>query len=154
MRKFGLLVLLASGAVCASADNTVSLIVNTNDGQKQYEINAIDFIDFEEDVMKIHLDQTVENINIGDIEDMVFDVLSGIEDVRDYELADGLDVSVKGGVLAAFQEGKTITVRVFDMNGRLIDMASAETEINYSLADLAKGTYIVLVNDKAIKFIR
>lgn len=145
---------MVSGALCVCADNTVSLIVNTNDGKKQYEINTIDFIDFEDDVMKIHLDQTVEDINISDIEDMVFDILSGIEDVRDYELADGLDVSVKGGVLAAVQEGKTITVRVFDMNGRLIDMASAESEISYSLADLAKGTYIVLVNDKAIKFIR
>ena len=40
------------------------------------------------------------------------------------------------------------------MNGRMLDMVSAESEISYSLADLDKGTYIVMVNDKAVKFIR
>ena len=104
--------------------------------------------------MKIHLANEIENINIDDVEDMVFDVISGIEEIRDYDLAEGLNVSINGGVLTANQDGKTIIVRVFDMNGRMIDMATADSEISYSLADLDKGTYIITVNDKALKFIR
>ena len=154
MKKLGLLVCCALGAFWASADNTVNLIVNTNDGEKKYDIKAIDFIDFNEEVMNIHLENTVENFNIDDIEDMVFDVVSGIEEIRDYNLADDLNISIKGGVLTASQEGKTLTVRVFDMNGRVLDMATADSEISYSLADLDKGTYIIMVNDKAVKFIR
>ena len=154
MKKLGLLVCCALGAFWASADNTVNLIVNTNDGEKKYDIKAIDFIDFNEEVMNIHLENTVENFNIDDIEDMVFDVVSGIEEIRDYNLADDLNISIKGGVLTASQEGKTITVRVFDMNGRVLNMATADSEISYSLADLDKGTYIIMVNDKAVKFIR
>lgn len=156
MKKFGLLVCCALGAFYVSADNTVNLVVNTNDGEKKYDIKTIDFIDFNEDqdVMNIHLESTVENIDIANVEDMVFDVVSGIEEIRDYDLADDLHISIKGGVLTATQEGKTLTVRVFDMNGRALDMATADSEITYSLADLAKGTYIIVVNDKAVKFIR
>lgn len=156
MKKFGLLVCCALGAFYASADNTVNLIVNTNDGEKKYDIKTIDFIDFNEgqDVMNIHLESTVDNIDITNVEDMVFDVVSGIEEVRDYDLADNLNISIKGGVLTATQEGKTLTVRVFDMNGRALDMVSADSAVTYSLADLAKGTYIIMVNDKAVKFIR
>ncbi|MDE6256291.1 MAG: T9SS type A sorting domain-containing protein [Muribaculaceae bacterium] len=157
MKKFGLLVACALGSLCATADTTVNLIVNTNGGEpKKYDISTIDFIDFNEDqdMMNVHLANTVDNIEIDNIEDMVFDIISGIEEIRDYDLADGLNVSINGGILNATQDGKTITVRIFDMNGRMLDMVSAESEISYSLADLDKGTYIVMVNDKAVKFIR
>lgn len=155
MKKLVLLTVCAFGSLCAFADTTVNLIVNTNDGEKKkYDISTIDFIDFNEDEMKIHLANEIENINIDDVEDMVFDVISGIEEIRDYDLAEGLNVSINGGVLTANQDGKTIIVRVFDMNGRMIDMTTADSEISYSLADLDKGTYIITVNDKALKFIR
>jgi len=67
---------------------------------------------------------------------------------------EGLEVTVSDGILRATYPENTLTLRIFDLNGRAVTTVSAEAELSYNLTDLAQGTYILMVNEKAIKFIR
>ena len=57
-------------------------------------------------------------------------------------------------MLTATMPENDIDFRVFTFDGQLVDNVKANSELTYSLAELPSGTYILLVNKKAIKFIR
>ena len=66
----------------------------------------------------------------------------------------GFDVTISDGILRATYPETALTLRIFDLNGRAVTAVSADAELTYNLNDLAQGTYILMVNEKAIKFIR
>ncbi len=155
MKKFGLLAICTAAVLCASADNIVTLKVNGPDGTLQsYDIRNIDYIDFNGDMMRVYTTDGMEELNMDDINDMTFDIVSGIEEIRDLNLSEDLQVKINGGILTALLPEGDLTLRVYTISGQPVDMVAAHGELTYSLADLAKGTYVILVNDKAIKFIR
>lgn len=155
MKKSALLLAFSLACLGASADSTVVFEVKTADDQKkEFDIRNVDYIDFQGDVMYIHYADGTEGIDIASIEEMVFNTITGIEEVRDFTLPGDIQISVDRGILSAALPGQMLTLRIFDMQGHAVDMASAESELTYNLADLPKGLYIIMVNDKAIKYIR
>ena len=157
MKKFIIaLAAVALGFGGASAnDDIVRFKVNPTSGETQiFEIKKVDKITFENDEMVVKHLNGEERFDLDGIDFMDFDVISGIEDVYETETADALNISVRNGLLKASLPDSDITVRIFDFNGRAIDMVQGNSEVEYALYELPKGTYVILVNEKAIKFIR
>ncbi len=154
MKKHVLLSALALFASTVMAD-TIQLSVNNSNGEHTvYNVDDLVNITFDGDDMVIQHANGSDRHLIDNIEDMIFGTVSGIEEVRDFDLNDGLNVAIRGNILTATLPDGEITLRVFDINGRAVDTSSSRSEISYDLAELAKGTYIIMVNDKALKFIR
>lgn len=155
MKKVFLFLLAGMFAAGSYADTDITLSVKSVDGGAvNFNIADIQNITFAGNMMVVKTLEGEERLDIDSIDDMVFDIVSGIEAVYENDSADGLFLKVEKGVLAASESDTMLNLRIFDMGGRLVDMASAMSEISYDLSHLAKGTYIVTVNDKAIKFIR
>lgn len=153
MKKHVLLSALALFATSVMAD-TIQLSVNSSNGEQTiYNVDELVNITFDGDDMVIQHANGSDRHLIDNIEDMIFGTVSGIEEVRDFDLNNGLNVAIRANILTATLPDD-ITLRVFDINGRAVDTASSRSELSYDLAELAKGTYIIMVNDKALKFIR
>lgn len=155
MKKLIVPLILGLSTGFAVADSKITFSVNGTDGtQKVYNISDVNNITFDGDMMVISHSEGTDEHELDAIQDMVFATVSGIDEVFEGELGDGLQVSVNHGVLTALLPGGDLTLRVFTMGGNMIDSMSAREELTYQLAPLDKGVYIILVNDKAIKFIR
>ena len=144
-------------AFTASAEmKTVLTVSGANGSKTDYDISQIKKITFDNENEKMTLSHTAgdETYNISDIEEMVFGQIDGVESIYDFDMGNDLMVNVDHGMLRASQPDKMLNLRIFDMNGRLIDSLSANSEHTYDLTALNSGIYIISVNEKAIKFIR
>lgn len=119
-----------------------------------YDLDKIVSITFDGDEMVMHHADGTDRHDINNIDEIVFATFSGIEEIRNFDLNGGLNIAIRRNMLTASLDGETITLRVFDTNGRAVDSQESCCELQYDLASLPKGTYILLVNDKALKFIR
>lgn len=142
--------LLAAGA---SADTNRELqIKEFNGNTSHYELSKIINITFDGDKMVVnHTTDGLREHDIEAIEEMRFGTVSGL---YEFEMAEGFDVTISDGILRATYPETALTLRIFDLNGRAVTAVSADAELTYNLNDLAQGTYILMVNEKAIKFIR
>lgn len=157
MKKFALIVMAGILGLSAYADTKTMLVVSGADGTKrQFDITQVKHITFDNDNEKMtisHFDGD-EEFDINAIDEMIFGVVDGIESVYDFNMGSDLNLVVDHGMVLASQPEKELVLRIFDMNGRLVDTATAFAELTYDLSQLPGGIYIVSVNDKAIKFIR
>lgn len=154
MKKIVLLSALALCASAAMADET-GFNVTTKSGEgHSYSIDNIVNITFDGDDMVINHAEGTTRHNINDIERIMIGVFTGVEEVKDFDLENGLNVAIERGVLTARFTDADITLRIYDLNGRLVDMTAANDELSYNLAELNKGTYVLIVNDKVFKFMR
>ena len=153
MKKTIVLMAAALLAAGASADTKKMLEVKEYNGTShKYDITEVINITFDGDRMVVnHATDGLREHVIEAIEVMRFATVSGL---YEFELDEGLEVTVSDGILRATYPENTLTLRIFDLNGRAVTTVSAEAELSYNLTDLAQGTYILMVNEKAIKFIR
>lgn len=154
MKKYVLLSAIALLAFPAMADITAMSVIPQAGEKTVYDVDNIVNITFDGDMMVVQTVDGTDRINIDNIDEIVFGIISGVEQTRDFDLNDGLNVAIRRNLLTASLDGGDITLRVFDTNGRLMDTVAANSELQYDLASLAKGSYILLVNNKALKFIR
>lgn len=155
MKKTLILSLLACAAFTANADDIINLKVATKSGETSFDIKEIEKITFDGDKMTVsQFEKAATDFDINSIDEMTFYVISGVENVYDFDLENRLNVKVNRNILTATQPGQHLSLRIFDLNGRAIDSREAEEELSYTLSDLPKGIYVIIVNDKAIKFIR
>ena len=153
MKKTIVLMAAALLAAGASADTKKMLEVKEYNGTShKYDITEVINITFDGDRMVVnHATDGLREHDIEAIAVMRFATVSGL---YEFELDEGLEVTVSDGILRATYPENTLTLRIFDLNGRAVTTVSAEAELSYNLTDLAQGTYILMVNEKAIKFIR
>jgi hypothetical protein len=153
MKKTIVLMAAALLAAGASADTKKMLEVKEYNGTShKYDITEVINITFDGDRMVVnHATDGLREHDIEAIEVMRFATVSGL---YEFGLDEGLEVTVSNGILRATYPENTLTLRIFDLNGRAVTTVSAEAELSYNLTDLAQGTYILMVNEKAIKFIR
>lgn len=157
MKKLLFLLVLGFVASYASAETKTMLKINVLNGEEQaFDISEIQNITFEDGVMKVkNANGAVTDFNIDNIDDMVFTTVVGIEGVFDYALENNLNIKIENGLLTATQPDTQLTLRVFTVAGANVDMRQGQSVITYQFSDLREGeVYIILVNDKAIKFIR
>lgn len=155
MKKVFLFLVAGMMSAGVYADNDIKFVVNGSDGsQKQFQLDEIENITFVGNMMVVRTAEGEETLDIDSIEDMLFDIVSGIEDVYESQTDGGLLLKVEGGILKASQNDAALHLRIFDMSGKMMATSSAVAELEYDLSTLNSGTYIVMVNDKAIKFIR
>lgn len=157
MKKMFLMAAAGMLALSSLADDKVpALQVKSSNAVDpvNFELARIQKITFDGETMLIQNADGTEQFNMRDIEKMVFASVSGVEEIVDFDLGNDLAISIRHGELTARQEGQDLNLRIYDLNGRSIDTRSANSELNYSLNALSAGTYIIVVNDKAIKFIR
>lgn len=154
MKKYVLLSAVALFALPMLADTTHMSINSQGGDEAKYDLDKIVNITFDgNDMVVQHADGT-DRHDMNNIEEIVFGTVSGIEEIRDFDLNEGLNVAIRRNMLIATHEGNELKLAIYDTNGRLIEVAEGNDELEYNLADLAKGTYILLVNGKALKFIR
>lgn len=148
---------MALGVLSTAAyaqDNVTRFNVAGETGNSQFDITKIESIKFEGEKMIVTHSMGTDEFNFADVNKMFFDTVSGIEGVYDSDAEEGLHVSIKDGMLTATMPENDIDFRVFTFDGQLVDNVKANSDLTYSLAELPSGTYILLVNKKAIKFIR
>lgn len=155
MKKLFLFLLTGMMSVGIYADNDIQFIVNGSDGnQKKFQLDQIENIVFVGNMMVVRTSQGEESLDINSIADMLFDTVSGIEGVYESQADGGLLVNINKGILKASHPDTPIHLRIFDMSGKMKASAEGMAELEYDLSVLDSGVYIVMVNDKAIKFIR
>ena len=157
MKKISLLFISGMLSLSAFSENKTVLTVAASDGSTlEFDITDIKNITFdsEKELMNVNLFEKTETLEISNINDMYFATFDGVESIYDFDIGQDLNVALRFGVLYASQPNSRIDMKIFDMSGKLIASQSAFEELTYSLTDLAGGIYVILVNDKAIKFIR
>lgn len=143
-------------SVCAAFadDQTVLDIYSANGETQRYSITDIVNITFDGDKMLVNGTNGTTEFDIDSVEQMIFATVSGVENNYDFDLGNSLEVAIKNGMLTASQPEKEINLRIFTLQGEAIFATSAESELSYSLTELPQGVYLIMVNDKVIKFIR
>ena len=154
MRKIALFMALGMMSATAFSQDIIKLNVKGNDATSEYDIAKIQNIKFDGEKMIVNHLEGSDEFQLDEINRMDFDIVSGIDAVYEKETADGLHVAINHGVLKATQAEGEIALRIFTLDGKAVDAAKADAELTYSLESLPKGTYVILVNKKAIKFIR
>lgn len=105
-----------------------NLVVTQNDTSKEFKLADIDNIAF--------------SAQVSAAEDVTVDLQS-------------LKVNLSGGVLtASAAEATPIAYRVYSVNGAAVMAGEGSGAVTVDLNPLAKGVYIIKINDKVIKFNR
>jgi hypothetical protein len=156
MKKVLLTAFALGMSVCAAFadDQTVLDIYSANGETQRYSITDIVNITFDGDKMLVNGTNGTTEFDIDSVEQMIFATVSGVENNYDFDLGNSLEVAIKNGMLTASQPEKEINLRIFTLQGEVIFATSADSELSYSLTELPQGVYLIMVNDKVIKFIR
>ncbi len=140
--------------LAASAQATVLTVKHGTDLTTQVDIKKISKIKFADGMMHIMHTEGTEQIALGDIDQLRFDlVASSIKDIA--ADIDDLKVSVAAGHITVTVTPETaIRLNVYNLNGYNVAAADGIGVVSLNLTDLPSGIYIVKANDKTIKFIR
>lgn len=92
---------------------------------------------------------------LTDISSITFDLESGAAEEIEADLSDNLSVSISGGIISAVSStDDEITVNAYGINGIPVIAAKAKGSVTIDTNSLAKGIYIIRINNKVIKYNR
>jgi len=157
MRKQVLLLtsLLLAGGVLTAKAGVNKLVISSQTGVEEIELESINRITFNEEQMMVETQQGVSSYYVGDIDKMSFDLESGIDDVVSKEWDDGIAVAFNNGILTVTAaDNSDIKLVVYAVNGMLVHSDSGNGTLVYDFTQLPEGIYIVRANNKTIKFVK
>ena len=153
------LAVTAIGALCAPLimygddDLTVNIV---GDGSEiaQFNTSTISRITFPDNGMSILTTDGLQKFSFEEFDTMTFDFRreSGL-DIPASSLDNNLTISVADNLISVSGDAD-IEMEVFDLQGNLLNRISGHQIINHDVSVYAKGIYIALINNKAVKFIR
>lgn len=144
MKKISVLFLLLLSAAVGRAAG-MSLRINLNDGRSEtYSLDEHPRISFDESNMLVGSDKLSTSYSRSEV--MSFDFVKTPTSAVDASIAEETVYSLKDNVFTC--EGRTITV--YSAGGTAV----AAGEGSVSLESLARGLYIITVNNKSIKYIK
>lgn len=150
----GLTLLLAgASALALHADKGVT--VNLSDGEPvQVPFAAIERINFADGLMHITAhDHTVTHVPLADITNMRFDEEITQTDVRDIDL-DNISIHARNGEIEIIAtEGLPLDICVYSLAGRRVAAQCTTAPCSLRMSDMDPGVYIIIVNDKTLKYI-
>jgi len=131
------------------------IIINAADEKSTLPIDQVQQITFEgKDMVLLHNDGTLRKC-IDDIEDIKFDFASSAVESVSKEFDDDFAVSFENGIMTVRPaEGKSVDLSIFDLQGVEAKAAHFSVSQTFDLNTLQKGVYIIIINNKTIKFTR
>ena len=129
------------------------LVVRGTDGKDiTTQLQKISEITFSEAGMTIVSADGKQTVPIADIVEMTFDISQTGASNASADLGD-VKLALIDGRLTATAQGQ-IGLTVYDVKGQLVATATGDSEVSFDFQPLAKGIYIVKVNNKIIKVTR
>ncbi|MBD5366385.1 MAG: T9SS type A sorting domain-containing protein [Muribaculaceae bacterium] len=155
MNKFYLpiVAVLALNVDGHAADDVKLKINGDGTAQSSYSLSEINRITFSGNVMTVDTDDGSTDVSLPDVDCIVFDFTLSANESITADLSDGITIDYADGNINVMGTG-IINATVYNLNGIQVTSATGENCVTLNLSTLSKGTYIIKVNNKTIKFIR
>ena len=150
MKKIALSLWVALCCMTANAANGKSLFVSFNDGSKiEFALSTLPEVTFGDDKMTVKTTSTTASYELWKVSTFTYGTTTDIQKVtQDTQFAwEGDRIIV---------DGKANQVSIFALDGKAVSLSPITTgdKTIISLEGLAKGVYIIKINNKSIKIAR
>ncbi len=144
-----LMALLATAAIGLSAGAKDTIVLTDNSGKtNEMHVGAIEEITFSNGNIIITTSNGKKSFPLGDLDNIAFDYMaSSNEDIT---------ISISGTTITAEANSADKTLNIIAVNtaGMIVAATKGRESVSIDFSNWPRGIYIIVANDKTIKFIR
>ncbi len=144
-----LMALLATAAIGLSAGAKDTIVLTDNSGKtNEMHVGAIEEITFSNGNIIITTSNGKKSFPLGDLDNIAFDYMaSSNEDIT---------IPISGTTITAEANSADKTLNIIAVNtaGMIVAATKGRESVSIDFSNWPRGIYIIVANDKTIKFIR
>ena len=160
MKKNLFLLFFVLAFSCVLSAETSLFIEYLSDNEKEIALSVVCRIEIKDEIFRL-IDvngEVIASCDLYEVRKIVFQESSVITNVDDLDMGSIVAVYPNPAQNVLFVEGLNSNdiVRIYDLNGKLIDMSELNNEgiVMLSVSDLPEGVYLLQVGVEIVKFIK
>ncbi len=152
-----LMALLATAAIGLSAGAKDTIVLTDNSGKtNEMHVGAIEEITFSNGNIIITTSNGKKSFPLGDLDNIAFDYMASSNEDITIPIESDVNISISGTTITAEANSADKTLNIIAVNtaGMIVAATKGRESVSIDFSNWPRGIYIIVANDKTIKFIR